>query len=74
VTLFSIQRMQSALGTVTDSQALIDRFCDALDAISKTLSTQIDASKKSTLDRMTRTGAEVVDLTVDAETDSMEGL
>jgi hypothetical protein len=38
VTLFSIQRMQSALGTVTDSQALIDRFCDALDAISNTLS------------------------------------
>src|ERR1700687_2470165 len=65
VTLFSIQRMQSALGTVTDSQALIDRFCDALDAISNTLSTQIDASKKSTLDRMTRTGAEVVDRTVD---------
>src|ERR1700736_4219678 len=52
VTLFSIQRMQSALGTVTDSQALIARFCDALDAISNTLSTQIDASKKSTLDRM----------------------
>ena len=47
VTLFSIQRMQSALGAVTDSQALIDRFCDALDAISNTLSTQIDASKKS---------------------------
>jgi hypothetical protein len=67
VTLFSIQRMQSALGTVTDSQALIDRFCDALDAISNTLSTQIDASNKSTLDRMTRTGAEVVDHTVDAQ-------
>ena len=67
VTLFSIQRMQSALGTVTDSQALIDRFCDALDAISNTLSTQIDASKKSTLDRMTRTGADVVDRTVDAQ-------
>jgi hypothetical protein len=67
VTLFSIQRMQSALGTVTDSQALIDRFCDALDAISKTLSTQIDASKKSTLDRMTRTATvQVVDRTVDA--------
>jgi hypothetical protein len=67
VTLFSIQRMQGTLGTVTDSQALIDRFCDALDAISNTLSTQIDASKKSTLDRMTRTGAEVVDHSVDAQ-------
>ena len=49
VTLFSIQQMQSALGTVTDSQALINRFCDALDAIANTLSTQTDASKKSTL-------------------------
>ena len=51
VTLFSIQRMQSALGTVTNSQALIDCFCDSLDAISNTLSTQINASKKPTMDR-----------------------
>src|ERR1700746_1511679 len=66
VTLFSIQRMQSALGTVTDSQALIDRFCSALDAISNTLSTQIDASKKSTLDSMSKTGSEMGDRTMDA--------
>ena len=38
VTLFSMQQMQNAPGTVTDSQALIDRFCGALDAISNTLS------------------------------------
>ncbi len=66
VTLFSMQQMQNALGAVTDSQALINRFCGALDAISNTLSTQIDASKKSTLDSMTRTGAEMVDRTMDA--------
>jgi hypothetical protein len=66
VTLFSIQQMQNAPGTVTDSEALINRFCGALDAISNTLSTQIDASKKSTLDSMTRTGAEMVDRTRDA--------
>src|SRR2546427_13207230 len=53
VTLFSMQQMQNALGAVTDSQALINRFCGALDAISNTLSTQIDAAKKSTLDSMT---------------------
>ena len=66
VTLFSMQQMQNALGAVTDSQALIDRFCGALDAISNTLSTQIDAAKKSTLDSMARTGAEMVDRTMDS--------
>src|SRR5713226_270241 len=66
VTLFSLQQMQNALGAVTDSQALINRFCGALDAISNTLSTQIDASKKSTLDSMTRSGSEMVDRTMDA--------
>src|SRR5712692_2801196 len=65
VTLFSMQQMQNALGAVTDSQAVINRFCSALDAISNTLSTQIDASKKSTLDSMTRTGSEMVDRTMD---------
>src|SRR5437588_3790314 len=66
VTLFSMQQMQNALGAVTDSQAVINRFCGALDAISNTLSTQIDASKKSTLDSMSRTGSEMVDRTMDA--------
>src|SRR6266576_4937892 len=66
VTLFSMQQMQNAIGAVTDSQAVINRFCNALDAISNTLSTQIDASKKSTLDSMTKTGPEMVDRTMDA--------
>ena len=66
VTLFSIQQMQNALGAVTDSQAVINRFCGALDAISNTLSTQIDSSKKSTLDSMTKTSTEMVDRTMDA--------
>jgi hypothetical protein len=66
VTLFSMQQMQNALGAVTDSQAVINRFCGALDAISNTLSTQIDTTKKSTLDSMTRTGSEMVDRTMDA--------
>src|SRR5713101_8542143 len=65
VTLFSMQQMQNALGAVTDSQEVINRFCGALDAISNTLSTQIDSSKKSTLDSMTRTGSEIVDRTMD---------
>ena len=61
-----MQQMQNALGAVTDSQAVISRFCGALDAISSTLSTQIDSTKKSTLDSMTRTGEEMVDRTMDA--------
>jgi len=66
VTLFSMQQMQNAIGAVTDSQQVINRFCSALDAISNTLSTQIDASKKSTLDSMSKTGSEMVDRTMDA--------
>ena len=66
VALFCIQQMQNPPGAVIDSQALINRFCSTLDAISNTLSMQIDASKKSTLDSMTRTGAEMVDRTIDA--------
>ena len=66
VTLFSMQQMQNAIGAVTDSQAVINRFCTALDAISNTLSTQIDAYQKSTLDSMTKTGSEMVDRTMDA--------
>ena len=38
VTLFSMRQMQNAPCAVTDSQALIDRFCGALDAISNMLS------------------------------------
>src|SRR5580704_6235753 len=45
VTLFSMQQMQNAVGAVTDSQAVINRFCGALDAISNTLSTEIDAGE-----------------------------
>jgi hypothetical protein len=66
VTLFSMQQMQNAIGAVTDSQAVINRFCSALDAISNTLSTQIDATKKSTLDSMSKTGSDMVDRTMDA--------
>src|SRR5258705_4492169 len=66
VTLFSMQQMQNALGAVTDSQEVINRFCGALDAISNTLSTQIDATKKSTLDSMSKTGSEMVDRTMEA--------
>src|SRR5580693_5272071 len=66
VTLFSMQQMQNAVGAVTDSQAVINRFCGALDAISNTLSTQIDATKKSTLEGMTKTSDEMMDRTMDA--------
>lgn len=49
VTLFSVQQMQNALGAVTDSQTVINRFCGALDSMSDTLAGQIDSSKRSTL-------------------------
>ncbi len=63
VTLFSMQQVQNALGAMTDSQAAINQFCDTLDSLSRALSGRIDDSKKSTLDRMTKTGADIVDRT-----------
>src|ERR1700739_2418611 len=66
VTLFSMQQMQNAVGAVTDSQTVINSFCGALDAISNTLSTQIDATKKSTLESMTKTSDEMMDRTMGA--------
>jgi hypothetical protein len=64
--MFSMQQMQNAVGAVTDSQAVISNFCKALDSLSDSLSSQIDASKKSTLDSITRTGEQMVDRTIDA--------
>jgi len=57
VALLTMQEMQNACGAVTNPQALMARFCGTLDAISDTLSTQIDASKKSALDSMTGPGS-----------------
>src|SRR5262249_47861642 len=59
VTLFSMQQVQNALGAMTDSQAAINQFCDTLDSLSNALSNRIDDSKKSTLNRMTKTGADI---------------
>ena len=44
----------------------LGRAISLTQTISNTLSTQIDATKKSTLDSMSRTGTEMVDRTMDA--------
>jgi len=66
MTMFGIQQMQNAFGVVTDSQSVINRFVNALDSISNSLSSQIDDSKRSTMDSMTRTSSDIVDRTFDA--------
>ena len=63
--MFGMQQMQNAMGAMTDSQAMLTRVCQTLDSLSDSLSHQIDASKKSTLDSITRTGTEMVDRTIE---------
>ena len=63
--MFGMQQMQNAMGAITDSQAMLTRVCQTLDSLSDSLSHQIDASKKSTLDSITRTGTEMVDRTIE---------
>ena len=64
--MFSIQQVQNAFESVTDSRAVINRFCSALDSLSNTLSSQMDSSKRSTVESMTRSGTDIVDRTADA--------
>ncbi|MEO7652158.1 MAG: hypothetical protein ABIZ80_16970 [Bryobacteraceae bacterium] len=54
LTIFGIQQMQNAFGAVTDSRATLARFCQTLDSLSEALSGQIDLSRKSTSDSVSR--------------------
>lgn len=63
---FSVQQMQDAMGAMTDSKAMLTRVCQTLDSLSDSLSGQIDPSRNSTLDSITRTGTEMMDRTIEA--------
>jgi hypothetical protein len=65
MTLFSMQQMQNAVGAAADSQAALNKFKEALDSVTNAITSQLDESKKPTLDSMAHLGNDIVDRTWD---------
>ncbi|MGH9719780.1 MAG: hypothetical protein ACRD8O_06175 [Bryobacteraceae bacterium] len=66
MTLFGMQQLQNALGAAADTQATVTKFREALDSMTNAVSSQMDDSKKATLDSMTKVQSDLVDRTWDA--------
>ncbi|MBK9166274.1 MAG: hypothetical protein IPM24_02285 [Bryobacterales bacterium] len=66
MTLFGMQQMQNAVGAAADSQAALTKFREALDSVTNAVSSQMDDSKKATLDSMSKVQNDMVDRTFDA--------
>lgn len=65
MSLFSMQQLQTAIGAATDSQAAMNRFREALDAVTNAVTSQLDENKKPTLDSMSHLGSDIVSRTWD---------
>ena len=66
MTLFGMQQMQNAVGAAADTQAAVNKFREALDAMSAAVAAQMDESKKATLENMSKVQSDLVDRTFDA--------
>ena len=67
-TVFGTQQMQNSFYLFTDSRKMLDRFKNALDSLSHAMNTEVDDTKRSTVDQMNRTGSRMVSATVDTFT------
>jgi hypothetical protein len=65
MTVYSVQQMQSAVDTLDPKDSAV-RLKQMLDFMSDALTAQIDDSKKSTVESMSKIGADVVGRTFDA--------
>ena len=65
MTLFSMQQLQNMMEMAFDSQASLNKMRDALDSVTKAVSSQMDESSKSAMESMSKLGTEVVDRTWD---------
>src|SRR5437867_10447861 len=54
VTMFGLEQVQNAITAPADTQAALGRLCSALDAMSESLASKLDDSKKSALDSMSK--------------------
>jgi ABC-type transporter Mla subunit MlaD len=66
MTLFSMQQLQNAVTAAADTQSAMNKFKDALDSMTSAVSSQMDESKKATLESMSKVQNDIVDRTFDA--------
>ena len=66
MTLFSMQQLQNAVTAAADTQSAMTKFREALDAMTGAVTTQMDDSKKATLDSMSKVQKDLMDRTMDA--------
>jgi len=65
MTLFSMQQMQNVVDAATDTDDALNKFRDALDAVTNAIKGQLDENKKPTLDSLSNLGTDIVDRTWD---------
>ena len=66
MTLFSIQQVQNAVGVAADTQSALGKIREALDAMTNAVTSQMDDTKKATLNKMDEVQKDLVDRTFDA--------
>ena len=70
MTVFGMQEVQSAVGTV-DPKVSVDKLREMIDAMANAVSSKIEESKRPTLDSFNSLGKNVVDRTVGRTLDTL---
>jgi hypothetical protein len=70
MTVFGMQEVQSAVGTV-DPKVSVDKLREMIDAMANAVSSKIEESKRPTLDSFNTLGKNVVDRTVGRTLDTL---
>jgi hypothetical protein len=65
VTMFSMEQVQNAIYAPADTQAALTKMRESLDAMSQSLASKMDDSKRAALDSMSKVQTDIVDRTLE---------
>jgi hypothetical protein len=65
VTMFSMEQVQNAIYAPADTQAALTKMRESLDAMSESLASKMDDSKRAALDSMSKVQTDIVDRTLE---------
>jgi ElaB/YqjD/DUF883 family membrane-anchored ribosome-binding protein len=68
MSVYTLQQMQSAAGTAVDPKDSVAKLKKMIDSMTEALTSQIDDSKKQTVDALSNLGSGVVERTFDTVT------